>query len=182
MQPVRFFDFVTLAAIFLGPVFAVWVSMRREESRRKAERRLGVFRDLMTTRQTMMSADHVRAINSIQVDFYGDTPVIEAWKAYVDHLGLTVDQSPGALERWFERGQDFFFVLLDRMSKAVGYEIDPTDIRRLSYRPRAHGDWEEMQTATARNWAEIVAGRRPLRVVTESAPPADTQTSPPRSA
>ena len=49
-----------------------------------------IFRTLMATRATRLSAEHVQALNGIELTFYGggkkEKKVLEAWKAYHDHL------------------------------------------------------------------------------------------------
>jgi len=58
-----------VAATFLGPIFAVSVSIWREAITAKYTRRLHVFRTLMSTRRVGISLDHVNAINLVEVDF-----------------------------------------------------------------------------------------------------------------
>ena len=52
-----------VAATFLGPVFAVMISLWREARRDVRNRRLYVFRTLMATRRLAISNDHVNALN-----------------------------------------------------------------------------------------------------------------------
>jgi hypothetical protein len=75
-----------VAATFLGPIFAVLITIWRESASRKYSRRLHVFRTLMSTRKIGISPDHVNALNLVEVDFYKCKKVEAAWKSYQEHL------------------------------------------------------------------------------------------------
>jgi hypothetical protein len=64
--------------------------------------------------------------------------VIEAWKAYLDHLNM----SPGATEGGNGKRQDLLVDMLQKLAAHLGYHFDRTDIRRASYFPRGHGEAE----------------------------------------
>jgi hypothetical protein len=76
----------TIVAVLAGPILAVWVTRRIDESRLKQTRRMEVFRTLMRTRRMRLNPDHVGALNLVEIEFHGEVPVIEAWKSYWDHL------------------------------------------------------------------------------------------------
>lgn len=91
-------DWVTIAAIILGPILAVQAQKILEGRREKRTRRLDLFRTLMKTRAERISRDHVQALNMIDIEFYGrrifgrrfqikkEKRVTNAWKTYNDHL------------------------------------------------------------------------------------------------
>lgn len=58
-------------ATFLGPIFAILVSRFLEKRASLENRRLWTFRTLMATRRIGLSAEHVGALNTVEVDFYG---------------------------------------------------------------------------------------------------------------
>ena len=70
-------DWVTVAAIILGPVFGAWFAIEWGERRMKRERKLHVFRMLMGTRRAVMSPEHVQALNLIEIE-YADEPKVVA--------------------------------------------------------------------------------------------------------
>jgi hypothetical protein len=199
--PVRPYEYATIAALLLGPLvatlIALWLSHRhdrarenrerdadlareeRDVARQRAERRRAVFRVLMTTRQTSIAFDRVRALNSIDVEFYDERPVRDAWKGYADHLNNfpqpvppATEATPDAIRAWAEKGEEIFFDLLLKMAKATGYDLNATDIRRVSYRPKGHGDIETMQQAALRGAAEVFAGGKPLMIALAPTPQA----------
>jgi hypothetical protein len=58
-------------ADLLSPVIAVQVSEFLARRRAARERRLQIFRALMVTRAERLSSEHVRALNSIDLEFTG---------------------------------------------------------------------------------------------------------------
>ena len=75
-----------------APAWAVnaqWLLQLKKEER---DRRLWIFKALMRTRAAPLSADHVQALNLIDVEFCSDSEsdkaVREAWRRYRQHLDL----------------------------------------------------------------------------------------------
>src|ERR1035441_3208916 len=120
----------TIIAVLLGPLFAVYVTRRIDESRLKQTRRMDVFRTLMRTRRVRLNPDHVGALNLVEIEFYGEASVIEAWKAYWNHLrmvapaGMNQDQ-----ERQFYQERDGLLTkLLHAIAKTLRFHIEQLDI------------------------------------------------------
>jgi hypothetical protein len=90
-----------VAATALGPIVAVIITLWREAARDKYNRRLFVFRTLMSTRRAPISNEHVNALNLIEVDFYDCKAVEAAWKPYKDHLNTGPDD-----EAWREKKEN----------------------------------------------------------------------------
>ncbi|MCC7267940.1 MAG: hypothetical protein IT546_11440 [Caulobacteraceae bacterium] len=80
-------DWINIAAVVVGPLAAVlitrWLDMRRERD----DRRMEVFKTLMRTRRTPIAADNVGALNLIELEFYNDKPIIDAWRNLFQHFG-----------------------------------------------------------------------------------------------
>jgi hypothetical protein len=160
---------IYMVAILVSPLIAVQVSeilAKRKESR---ARRVGIFKTLMTTRAARLSADHIQALNTIDIEFRGkdrrSRQVLEAWKAYLNHLNTRM-----APEVWLSRGDDLFVELLFAMAQSLGYSMDKTEIRSTSYSPTAHGRYEEEQGRLRTGMLELLEGKRSLQV---KAPPTD---------
>lgn len=122
------------------------------------------FRTLMATRASGLAPDHVRALNMIDVEFYGkdrsSRAVLEAWKAYLDHLNM----SDSASEGWGAKGQDLLVDMLQKMASHLGFEFDRTDIRRTSYFPRGYGEAEFELFEMRKLLLAILRGERGLPV------------------
>ena len=81
-------EVLTIVAIVIAPVVAVQVQKRLEVFREQRGRKLWVFKTLMATRAATVSADHVQALNMIDLEFREKRykRVTVAWKTYLDHL------------------------------------------------------------------------------------------------
>jgi hypothetical protein len=92
-------DWLIVAATIAGPVLAVQAQKWIERFRERRGRKLWVFQQLLATRAARLSADHVQALNMIDLVFYGsyffgihrrskgEQAVIDAWREYLDQLG-----------------------------------------------------------------------------------------------
>ena len=153
-------DWLMIAAVLLAPIVAVQVSQLLERRREGRQRRLAVFRTLMTTRRSRLAPDHIQALNMIDVEFSGtdkkSRAVVDAWKAYLDHL----NDSSMSMEVWTARGDDLFVDLVYNVATAVGYDFDKTHLRRASYYPRGYGEAEWDQQIIRRGFREVLEGKR----------------------
>lgn len=167
-------DWITIAAIVIGPILAVQAQKILESLRYKKQKRLNLFHTLMATRATRTSNEHVSALNMIDIEFYGrrilgiklQTPseksVTNAWKNYNDHLNTQYhrDQFPV----WADRGDQLFTTLLYKISQALNYDFDEVQLKRDCYRPIAHGDLENDQYKVRKALIEVLTGTRPIPI------------------
>jgi hypothetical protein len=79
---------LTIFALIAGPVVAVYVTRWFDRSRAAKERQLDVFRELMRTRRgtLALSPDHVKALNLVEIEFYGSSSVLDAHRALLGHF------------------------------------------------------------------------------------------------
>lgn len=169
---------ILILATIAGPVLAVQAQKWLERIREARKRRLNLFFQLMATRASRLSHEHVRALNMIDIEFYGDDKyrsVIDAWRIYHDHLN---DQTvtDAQISSWVNRGADLFVDLLYAMSRALGYNFDKVQLKRGSYSPRAHSDNEAAQIGIRDSLAAILNGTKPFPVaITSVTPPPEVQ-------
>src|SRR5262245_57594896 len=92
---IRLEGWLTILAVIVGPILALWAQCFSERRGELKQRKLRVFSDLMATRGTRLSGRHVEALNAIQVEFHAkrgqERVVFEKWKEYLDHLNKKVD-------------------------------------------------------------------------------------------
>lgn len=183
---------LTIAAIILGPILAVqaqkWVERKREERVRK----LFLFRELMTTRAARLSQRHVEALNLIDLEYDQTKPehrqVQEAWRTYLDALGLPNDPHPDMV---FEKRSRAFIELMYQMARYLKFPFDRVAIERNVYSPIAHGKLEEDQELIRKGVVELLTGKRalstiswlmpgqtPIKVVQVQEPPTTTAATP----
>lgn len=146
--------------------------MAVERSRETVQRRNLIFSTLMATRQARVSLDHVRALNSIDLAFYGrrmlgrawrtrrSQAVLDAWHDYHAHLSLPAEQRPKTeadRRDWDGRGDELFTNLLDRVASATNFKFERVQLKGGSYSPEAHGTVELEQQAMRRLSIEVLA-------------------------
>lgn len=178
-------DWVAVAAIVIGPILAVQAQKIVERIKDKRERRLKIFKALMSTRAERVSREHVQALNMIDIEFYGskhfgtkwqsrkEKTVTNAWKNYNDHLN---DKTYASQEAWFKRGDELLVKLLYEMSQALGYDFDEVQLKRDSYRPEAHANLENAQLAVLNGWAKILNNEKSLPMEITKVPPTQPPT------
>lgn len=155
-------ELIAVAAVLLSPLMALQVSQILERVRERRQRQLYVFRTLMATRASGLAPEHVQALNMIDIEFHGSDgkskAVLNAWKAYLDHLG--VPQTDSAV--WGAKREDLFVDLLYEMSQYLEYDFDKTHIRRTSYFPKGFGELELDQYELRKGVLALVRGERSL--------------------
>lgn len=157
-------EWITIAALLLGPIVAVQISEWLGRRRAQRERQLYIFRTLLATRMAKVSRDHVGALNMIDVEFFGKKPenkaVLEAWKIYLDHLNT----KPEPLENWTSKGTDLFVDLLHSMATFLGYDFDKVHLNRSCYAPIAHGNWETEEQTIRKGLVDLFSKKSSLYV------------------
>jgi hypothetical protein len=179
-------DILVLIAIAFGPFFGIWAHGKLEDRKRTYERKLGIFKTLMATRATPLSAQHVEALNRIDIEFTkrNEKKIRETWKVLLDHYGEgpkpPTKPTPGAPQaeqdryaadwriyedadkRWAERGIDRRATLLKEMGVLFKYGFDEVEIKKHAYYPKLHGDIESEQRFLLVTANDVLSGKRPL--------------------
>jgi hypothetical protein len=173
-------DWLVIVAALLGPILAVQAQKAVEGLRERRGRKLWVFHNLMATRAGRLSADHVQALNMIDLAFYGsrifgisrrsrsEQAVIDAWREYHDHLGDKFDEESFAM--WNTKGDELFINLLFAIAKDVGFKFDRVQLKKGSYTPIAHGNLEYEQNAIRKLALKLLSGESSLKMDVASFP------------
>ena len=170
-------DLALVTATLMGPVLAVQAQKWIERARDRENRKRWIIYMLMATRGARVSQDHVRALNAINLTFYGthflwrrrqtekERAVIAAWRKYLDHLNTTRPNEPGDPQKaWDEQTEDYFFNLLGAIAVERRYEFDLVEIKRGNYNPMAHFTSELESAALRRCTVEWLLGQRAVNV------------------
>jgi hypothetical protein len=164
-------ELISIAAIFLGPFGAVLVTEWIRRHHEMMDRKVHLFRALMSTRASTLAPSHVEALNLIDIEFDAkkakERPVIDAWKLYHSHLN---DQSYEDTEAWLKRTELLLVDLLHAMSICLGYPFDKAHIKNSSYYPKGYGEVELDQHRTRKSLVEVLEGRKALNVISHMAP------------
>jgi len=155
-------DILLVAATALSPLIAVQVTRYLDDRNEERGRKLKVFKTLMATRAYSLSAAHVEALNTIDLEFSSrrkaEKAVLDVWQQYLDHLGNTGMEATA----WATRRADLLVDLLYAMGQALGYDFNKTQIKNGTYAPGAHGRMETEQSRIRELTVELLEGRRSI--------------------
>lgn len=163
MQTETWYALATLAAIALGPIIAVLVTRLLDRSRERRRRRMDVFRNLMQTRGVRLDPVHVAALNVVEIEFYKDQQVRQAFQSYIQHLSSPMP-AVEEQDRFFDQRSDLFMNLLSEIGSSVGLTFDKRDLERLSYVPQAWDSDQNMQRRNTEMLSQLLSGQRPLAI------------------
>ncbi|HEH9431132.1 TPA: hypothetical protein SIA29_001959 [Aeromonas sobria] len=179
-------DIIMTVAVIIGPILAVQVQKVVESYSEKRERRMRIFRTLMSTRAEKLHREHVQSLNMIDIEFYGrvlpfigtkyqsnkEQAVTHAWKMYNNHLCRQSEYN--SLEPWVKKSDELFIELIYAMSQCLSYDYDKVQLERDCYRPKAHGDYESKQLNILHGIEQVLSGARSLPMNVVNLPPLDT--------
>ncbi len=172
-------DISIFLAVLLAPFLAVFAQKQIEKWRENKSTKLWIFKTLMATRGAVLSANHVQALNMIDLEFStkkGEGEVKRIWKEYLDHLGSLPKDSVAqkdALPGWQDKNQDYLADLLVAMGACFGYEYDRVYIKKGIYAPEGHAQDELEQRAIRVFLLQVLRGERSISTDTKLFPADD---------
>jgi hypothetical protein len=135
---------ITIFAIYYGPIKALKIQRELDDQREERNRKVNIFKSLMSNRSTRLTYQYVQALNLIDVEFTGSSDkekaVREAWKELHD-LYSNYKTTPNAEER----STDLNIALLGAMARCLGYDFDKVHLKRGGYYPEFFGRIEAEQ-------------------------------------
>lgn len=169
---------LAVLATLISPLLAVQVQKFIERYNSKKELKINVFTQLMATRSpsAKLSNEHVRALNMIDLAFYGkirkghpkrtssEQDVLNLWKEYFAHLSSSCPDNETGSTIWNQTSHNLFLNLLSSMAKDIGYDFDRVHLQNAIYSPIAHGDLEKDQFKIRKGLAAILAGEQTMKV------------------
>lgn len=158
-------EWLTIIAILVGPLIALHIQKWIENYKEEKDRKLNIFKTLMTTRGAKVSFEHVRALNMIDIEFNKHKAVSNAWKCYLDILYSPQENNMGL---WVIERDKLFIDLLDKMGEAVGYQFDKVHLSKSIYTPKAHGEEEEYQYWLREQFKKIFSGEQSISIKIEN--------------
>jgi hypothetical protein len=167
------FDWITVAAILIGPVFALFAQRLLDWMREKKQRKVQVYVTAMSMRGTWLNPESLRALNSIDTIFVKkiDRPVREAWANVIAHVNTKPPDwrtQPDELRDWNNRLLDRRVDLYQALGAAVGYDHTIDYIKTGLYIPQSLVDAEIEQTQIRKQFAKAITDNG-LKVVIHNA-------------
>jgi hypothetical protein len=155
----------TIVAIALSPLIALEVEKWLDDRRAHRDRKLELFRRLMTSRATDIAPLHVEALNAIEVEFYAkdgpDKKVLDAWRIYINHVNSPMGEGD-ALARWVDKRKELLVDLIYAIGQNLRYDIDKVTIKNNAYYPRGHWEVETEQHALRKAALKVFSGQAPI--------------------
>lgn len=157
---------LSVLAVLISPIFALEVQKRLDDRRASFNRKMEIFRKLMTTRATQLSPAHVEALNGIEVEFYAkggaDKKVLDAWRLYINHLNRPTGVGE-TLNRWVETKSGLLIDLLYAMAQRLKYDIDKVAIEKNVYHPKGFVEIETEQHALRKAALAVFSGQQAIQ-------------------
>lgn len=175
-------DWAIIVAIIVGPVLAILVSRYQDDRRERHARRMDIFRTLMRTRRTPVFAEHVGALNLIEIEFANNRKIGSAWKELFEHFAAqhTKSKSEDVLpdmppdeaarrneafeKRLGDERQKLLAKLLHAISQDLGFKVEQLEIFEGGYTPQGWADIEFEQRVIRRFVVDLYLGNKAVPV------------------
>lgn len=151
---------INIAAIILGPIFAVLITLWYQGHKSKSDAEHNLFLILMAHRKRLIPTyDLVDSLNTIEVVFSSHKTVITLWHEYYTLLCQKFDDTN------YEARSHKHLELLTEMAKVLGYKrIQQIDIDKF-YVPIAHGSQLEMSTRLQTELLRVLENTQSLMIL-----------------
>lgn len=166
-----------IVATFVGPIAAVFVTRFVDHRREQYRRRLDLFRVLMRSRRSPLSADFVGALNLIEVEFFDREEVLKSWRALLADYESPPIQTPEENARSIQKREYLRTVLLSQIARALRFNIPDLEIFRGGYAPQGHVDLEREIAVVRTFFAQVATGSKAIPIVV--VPPPNSSSPPP---
>ncbi|HDT2542800.1 TPA: hypothetical protein QHK75_002823 [Klebsiella aerogenes] len=160
----------TVIVTLNSPVITIQVQKFIERYTDKKTLKIDIFKQLMATKSqnARLSNEHVRALNIIDITFYGrvskgqaqrsktENQAISSLKLHFSHLNTTYpnnDNASGII--WNQTSNNLFVDLLSAIAKDIGYDFERVQLQTAIYSPIAHGEIENDQLKIRKGLASI---------------------------
>lgn len=139
-------DELTIAALVIGPVLAVIISLVIEDRRQVTARKNTTLRTLLIGRLNFADPAFQLAINTVPIDFAKDQAVLAAWEAYVAAVRVPRPANEAEERALKERWDAALAELLRSMLVSTGYrKRDAAQITRSGYVSQSSADQYQRQ-------------------------------------
>jgi hypothetical protein len=154
------FDWITVTAIVIGPVLALFSQRALDWLREKKSRRVQLYQTVMSFRApaVWLHPDSLRALNSIDVVFDGksDKPIRDAWATVIAHAKIKIPADEAGIAEWNARLFDLRVDLYQLLGASVGYNHSVDYIKTQMYYPQYHVDAEQEAVQIRRQLAKAI--------------------------
>jgi hypothetical protein len=130
-------DWLTIAAIVLGPVIAVGITHWIEKRRKRDEAKLITLRILLSTRDLPSDPSYQVAIKLVPIEFNDCQKVLVAHREFLEAANVNTDgKSDDQIRAISENTSVKLTRLIFEMSRAAGLDLRETDIQTGTFGTR----------------------------------------------
>jgi hypothetical protein len=168
---------LNVLAIIAAPITALWVQRRGDDRRALKQRREQIFRTLWVNRMRPFYLVRIDSLNMIDVEFFGEIKVLDAWADLFAHYCSTHPEQTDA--QMAKTREEKYATLLFEISQVLGYKFGRTHVRDNIYRPILHGQIDEIEIETRRRLLNLLkSDSLPVRFVQSTESNTVTPTAP----
>jgi hypothetical protein len=173
------YEWLTIAAIVLGPVLAVATQLWFQARKTKRDSKAWVFNTLIGLRPQILHVDFLRAFNMIDVVFYDNEGIRQGRKDFLSVV--TAAAARDMTQPELNKCNDLLAEMLAKMGRELGYEFDHTEIKDTGYYPKGIGEPQMTLLAILKNGLALLEGKQTIAVAIREAsatPPAAATPAP----
>jgi hypothetical protein len=173
-------DWAIVVATLVGPIAAVQAQKFVERARQRMRAKEWVFHTLMAYRGARMNPEFVRALNTINIAFYGhrrfgrmwrtkrEQKVLDAWNQYMRHVSQPAANDGWAA--WNATTDELLVQVLSTIGEQIGYEFDRDTLKAGNYTPQGQVDLEREWMLLRRGMIGVLDGRFAIPVELRTPP------------
>src|SRR6185437_7552202 len=128
-------DWLTVAAIILGPILAVATQLWFQTRKQKRDLKLWVFNTLMSRRASWITQEFVQAFNVVDSVFYHYPEIRAKRRGFLDIVNVAGKANRDLTTDEHERCKDLLSEMLAKMGKELRLAFDHTQIKDTGYYP-----------------------------------------------
>jgi hypothetical protein len=173
-------DLLTILAILTAPIIALQIQKYIEGRKEIRERKMQIFRTLMATRATRLDVKHIEALNMIDIEFFKNKKITEAWKLLLDNFANYPQNSneenyKSKLSSCTEKSDVLFVDLLSEIAKSLDYKFDKVHLKRNIYIPKGQANIIMDQEFMRHAFVEVLLGKRSIPIEISNVTREDTE-------
>jgi hypothetical protein len=173
-------DLLTILAILTAPIIALQIQKYIEDRKEIRERKMQIFRTLMATRATRLDVKHIEALNMIDIEFFKNKKITEAWKLLLDNFANYPQNSneenyKSKLSSCTEKSDVLFVDLLSEIAKSLDYKFDKVHLKRNIYIPKGQANIIMDQEFMRHAFVEVLLGKRSIPIEISNVTREDTE-------
>lgn len=154
-------DVINILALIIAPIIAVLIGYNLQNSSKKRDDKMKIFKILMTARAFQLTNDMIYALNVLEIVFADDALVIKCWKEFYDKLCI---ENP--TETDLNKIRNAQYKLLEAISNTLGYKKTVTwETIQNPYIPKGlteQSEQQRKQSAMIMNTLEILATKKEI--------------------